>query len=48
MSQPKRPVACTLQYAPVCAIRGGRSRTFSNECLARADGFRRVHAGRCR
>lgn len=45
---PGRPVACTRQFAPVCARRGNFSLTFDNSCLARADGFRPIHSGRCR
>src|SRR5690606_17685346 len=37
--RPSRPIACTFEYAPVCARRGSRIQTFSNECLARAEGF---------
>jgi hypothetical protein len=43
-----RPVACTREFAPVCATRGNTVRTFDNACLARADGFRTLRAGRCR
>ncbi|MDZ5700158.1 Kazal-type serine protease inhibitor domain-containing protein [Chelativorans sp. M5D2P16] len=42
------PQACTREYAPVCARRDGRSRTFGNACTARAAGFRPVHPGECR
>lgn len=47
-SVPARPVACTREFAPVCARRGNFSLTFDNACLARADGFRPIHSGRCR
>jgi hypothetical protein len=43
-----RPVACTREFAPVCAARGNSVRSFDNSCLARADGFRVLRAGRCR
>ncbi|MGI6856037.1 Kazal-type serine protease inhibitor domain-containing protein [Mesorhizobium sp. 1B3] len=43
-----RPGACTREFAPVCARRGNFSLTFDNACLARADGFRPIHSGRCR
>jgi Kazal-type serine protease inhibitor-like protein len=43
-----RPQACTFEYAPVCGQRGDRLRTFSNACLARAEGFRVVARGQCR
>jgi hypothetical protein len=42
-----RPVACTREFAPVCAVRGNAVRTFDNACLARANGFRTIRAGRC-
>jgi Kazal-type serine protease inhibitor-like protein len=45
---PNQPIACTREFAPVCARRGNLSLTFDNACLARADGFRLVHTGRCR
>jgi len=41
------PQMCTMEHAPVCAQRGSLNRTFSNACLARADGFRVIHAGQC-
>lgn len=52
MSPPGRPLpgtqACTREYAPVCAQRGSSRRTFSNSCLAGADGFHIIHRGQCR
>ncbi|WAX93984.1 Kazal-type serine protease inhibitor domain-containing protein [Aminobacter sp. NyZ550] len=45
---PSRPQACTFEYAPVCGQRGDRTRSFSNSCMARADGFRVIHSGQCR
>ncbi|NGO52153.1 Kazal-type serine protease inhibitor domain-containing protein [Allomesorhizobium camelthorni] len=42
------PVACTLQHDPVCGQRGDRQRTFTNACLARAEGFRVIAQGQCR
>jgi hypothetical protein len=45
---PGRPAACTREFQPVCAVRGNAVRTFDNACLARANGFRIRHAGRCR
>ncbi|EBV3599988.1 protease inhibitor [Salmonella enterica subsp. enterica serovar Virchow] len=42
------PVACTMEYNPVCGIRGGERRTFSNACTARASGFRISAPGECR
>lgn len=41
------PVACTREFAPVCAVRGNARRTFDNACLARANGFHSIRAGRC-
>jgi hypothetical protein len=43
-----RPIACTREFAPVCAVRGNLSRSFDNACLARASGFRPLRQGRCR
>jgi hypothetical protein len=43
----KQPV-CTLQYQPVCATRGGLTRTYGNACQARTDGARIVAQGECR
>lgn len=45
---PDRPQFCTQEYAPVCAARGDRRRTFSNACMADREGFRVVHRGECR
>jgi hypothetical protein len=39
---------CTMEYALVCAERGGRTRTFPNSCTARNDGFRVIGTGECR
>lgn len=39
---------CTMEYAPVCAERDGRMRTFPNACSAGNDGFRVVRPGECR
>ena len=46
--RPPQSTACSRQFAPVCALRGNRRQTFSNSCMARAQGFRPVHQGRCR
>ncbi len=43
----RRPVACTREYAPVCARRGRDVRTFGNACEARAADYRIVGRGRC-
>lgn len=52
--RPRRPVFydpepdfCTQQYDPVCAVRNGRERTFSNACMARVEGWRVVDEGPC-
>ena len=45
---PSAPAMCTREYAPVCARRGNDLRTFSNSCMARADGYRVVDRGPCR
>lgn len=42
------PQMCSFEYAPVCGQSGNRTRTFSNACLARSDGFRVIHNGQCR
>mgnify|MGYP001570991280 CR=1 FL=1 len=35
---PKQPLACTMQYDPVCGeMTEGRSKTFSNACVACSD-----------
>lgn len=41
------PVACTREYAPVCARRRGDTRTFPNGCEAEAAGYRIVGRGAC-
>jgi hypothetical protein len=41
------PRACTREYAPVCARRGDRIRTFGNACTAEADGYRVISDGEC-
>lgn len=46
--QPSTPQMCTMQYDPVCGARGNTSRTFGNECQARAEGFRVIGRGECR
>jgi hypothetical protein len=42
------PPACTREFNPVCARRGGDTQTFSNACIARAEGYRIIHRGECR
>jgi hypothetical protein len=43
----RRPVACTLEYLPVCATRHGRARTYSNACGAKAAGAKIVARAPC-
>lgn len=45
--RPRPPMACTQEYRPVCAQRGGSTRTFGNECSARAEGYRVIRNGEC-
>jgi hypothetical protein len=47
-SAQNRSVICTQIFAPVCAVRFGVARTYSNACFARAAGARIVAAGPCR
>lgn len=49
VEEPDRPgpVACTFEYAPVCARRGDDRQTFGNACLARAEGYRVTSQGEC-
>lgn len=47
--RPRPPAqACTMEYRPVCGVRGSDSRTFGNSCQARAEGYRISHQGECR
>ncbi|MBC2886014.1 protease inhibitor [Ochrobactrum sp. CM-21-5] len=51
-NRPGRPgpgaVACTREYRPVCARRGGVQRTFPNRCEAERAGYRITGGGQCR
>ncbi|WP_425437256.1 hypothetical protein [Novosphingobium guangzhouense] len=44
----KKPAMCTREYAPVCGEKRERRQTFSNACMARADGYRVIGQGECR
>jgi hypothetical protein len=46
-SSPGQTVACTMEYAPVCGGKGHRRKTFSNACMAKADGYSVVKEGAC-
>jgi hypothetical protein len=46
--RPDRPQFCTMEYDPVCAVRGGSRQTFGNACEADRAGYRIVHPGECR
>lgn len=44
---PTEPGFCTREYAPVCATRGNRERTFGNACEARRAGWAIESRGEC-
>ncbi|OCJ04950.1 hypothetical protein A6U87_13030 [Rhizobium sp. AC44/96] len=46
--RPPQTQMCTMEYAPVCGQRGGRTQTFANSCQARSNGFAIVGHGECR
>ncbi|MBT2185416.1 hypothetical protein [Sphingobium nicotianae] len=45
--RPEKPIACTREYAPVCAAKGMRRKTFSNACMARVENYTVVRDGAC-
>jgi hypothetical protein len=43
----KEPIFCTEDYAPVCGVKDGVSKTYSNACHAGADGASVSTTGEC-
>ena len=43
-----RPMMCPMIYAPVCAIKHGIRKTYSNACVAHAAHAHVLYRGRCR
>lgn len=46
--RPERPKVCTQEYAPVCAVKRGQRKTFSNACMARAERYTVISAEPCK
>ena len=42
-----RSVFCTDEYAPVCGVKNGVARLYSNKCRAFADGATVANFGQC-
>ena len=38
---------CPQIYAPVCAVRGGQTSTYPNDCVAGGKGAKVIHTGPC-
>ncbi|MBI3705635.1 MAG: hypothetical protein HY244_17715 [Rhizobiales bacterium] len=45
---PPPPAFCTMEYKPVCAVKGGMKFTYSNACFAAKDGAKVVSQGPCK
>ena len=43
----KTPIFCTENYDPVCGVKDGAQKTYSNACFAKADDANVVAAGEC-
>ena len=43
----KTPIFCTENYDPVCGVKDGATKTYSNACFAKADDANVVADGEC-
>ncbi len=43
----KTPIFCVETYIPVCAVKDGAPKTYSNDCFAKADGATVASEGEC-